>query len=598
MSDVFISYSRLDKVFVGQLRDALVAQNQDVWIDWEDIPPSQGWWDEIKTGIAKANNFVVVLSANSMASPICQLEIEHARNLGKRIIPVLHQDYNRDDAITAIADRLAREGQDATRDIWENRQPHDTYDGNDSELKHINYFFLRPEDDFAEKFKELFEIIQTDYDYKEKHTTLDLRAQEWERRGRDVSFLLLDVELADATAWLADSEGKQPVVKKLHREYIAASEKRTRQLRNIRRASIVGSTIAIIAIIATIIAVIIGINATSSANDARDREAASNTQVAVAATAQRDAQDQADIALAAQGEAEEQADIAATAQREAQDQADVALAAQGEAEELAATATRQVATAQGQIADLQEAATQIPPTLTQAAIIREDIQTEQLIAEVAADALLSAGDFPNESLASLNNLVDFYPEYASAFLWRGLLYEALGDQSAAVADFERALEIDPEYDDAYYSLATAYIDIGEFEAALEAASRAVEIDPEYPYYYHARGQAYASLGDNDAALADYNLAIEMEPDVTIAYVLRALLYFEIEDFDAALADAEQALALEGEYADSYVVRSIAGLFAGDTPNCEQAVEDFDTYLELGGEDIPEDEFEEIYAAFC
>lgn len=33
MSDVFISYSRLDKDFVGQLRNALAEQKQDVWID-------------------------------------------------------------------------------------------------------------------------------------------------------------------------------------------------------------------------------------------------------------------------------------------------------------------------------------------------------------------------------------------------------------------------------------------------------------------------------------------------------------------------------------------------------------------------------------
>ena len=74
MSDVFISYSRLDKDFVGQLREALLAQEQEVWIDWESIPPSQAWWDEIRKGIARANNIVVVLSPHSMASPICQMK--------------------------------------------------------------------------------------------------------------------------------------------------------------------------------------------------------------------------------------------------------------------------------------------------------------------------------------------------------------------------------------------------------------------------------------------------------------------------------------------------------------------------------------------
>ncbi|HRF96744.1 MAG TPA: toll/interleukin-1 receptor domain-containing protein, partial [Aggregatilineales bacterium] len=64
MSDVFISYSREDKAFVALLREAFLKQSQEVWIDWESIPASQAWWDEIKRGIATANNFVVVMSLN------------------------------------------------------------------------------------------------------------------------------------------------------------------------------------------------------------------------------------------------------------------------------------------------------------------------------------------------------------------------------------------------------------------------------------------------------------------------------------------------------------------------------------------------------
>ncbi len=79
MSDVFISHSRLDKDFVGKLREALAANKQGVRVDWEDIPPSQSWWDEIKKGIARANNSVLIMSEHSMASPICQMEIEYAR---------------------------------------------------------------------------------------------------------------------------------------------------------------------------------------------------------------------------------------------------------------------------------------------------------------------------------------------------------------------------------------------------------------------------------------------------------------------------------------------------------------------------------------
>lgn len=223
MSDVFISYSRLDADFVGKLREALVKQNQDVWIDWESIPPSQAWWAEIQKGISKANNFVIILSPNAMGSPICHLEIEYARHLKKRIIPVLYLPYVRDEAIIAIAKRLAYPDQVSTRDIWGNRQAHDVVDANDADLRQVNYFRFTPNNDFETRFADLINIIHTDYDYKERHTTLHLRALEWERRNRDSGFLLIEKELADAEIWLDSAQHKIPAPTELHIAYIQAS---------------------------------------------------------------------------------------------------------------------------------------------------------------------------------------------------------------------------------------------------------------------------------------------------------------------------------------------------------------------------------------
>src|SRR6185436_14342565 len=140
MSDAFISYSRLDKGFVGKLREALANKGQDVWIDWESIPASQLWWQEIRKGIAKANNFVLILSPHSMASPICQMEIEYAREVGKRIIPVVYAGYDRKASLVSIAERLAVDEETATREIWGTRQAHDLYDANVAAIKPINYF--------------------------------------------------------------------------------------------------------------------------------------------------------------------------------------------------------------------------------------------------------------------------------------------------------------------------------------------------------------------------------------------------------------------------------------------------------------------------
>ena len=216
-----------------------------------------------------------------MASPICHMEIEYARKIGKRIIPVLHLDYDRDAAIARITERLANPGQDATRELWGIRQPRDIVDANESELKHINLFFFGPQDDFRARFAELLAIIRTDYQHKEQHTMLELRAQEWNRRGRDVSFLLLDNELADAQTWLQTGADKSPPPTSLHMEYIQASEKRTRDLRNVRRTSYITLTIAVLATVFVAFAIVSGWQVLKLVDYAREGEDQANTQAAI-----------------------------------------------------------------------------------------------------------------------------------------------------------------------------------------------------------------------------------------------------------------------------------------------------------------------------
>lgn len=270
MSDVFISYSRLDKAFVSKLREALASQDQNVWIDWESIPPSQVWWNEIRNGIAKANNFVVILSPNSMASPICHMEIEYARQLGKRIIPVVYKDFNREDAITEIARKLANPEHDVIRQLWANRQPHVLFDTNDNELKLVHYFFFQPDDSFEVRFNELLIVIRTDFHYKDQHTKLELRAREWSSRERDVSFLLLDTELAGAEDWLRSAQSKEPPPTKLQIEYIQASKKRNRRLRIIRLSSLVS---LVVALFSTLFAVGASVVATQTVNEITEANA-------------------------------------------------------------------------------------------------------------------------------------------------------------------------------------------------------------------------------------------------------------------------------------------------------------------------------------
>jgi hypothetical protein len=89
MTHLFVSYSRVDRPFVDDFVPLLheVYGYENVWFDAE-LHGGQLWWSEILNQIARCDIFVFLLSNESLTSSYCLAELEEARRLGKRILPV------------------------------------------------------------------------------------------------------------------------------------------------------------------------------------------------------------------------------------------------------------------------------------------------------------------------------------------------------------------------------------------------------------------------------------------------------------------------------------------------------------------------------
>ncbi|MFC2063953.1 TIR domain-containing protein [Chloroflexota bacterium] len=203
MPKVFISYSRKDISFARLLYKDLKDKLVETWIDWEDIAPSTDWLHEVYMAIEACDAFVFVVSATSLASEICSLELEHARKNHKRLIPIILPG------------------------IDQNLIPADL-----SALHWIE-FYQDSGNSFSDSTAKLIEAIMTDFDWVKDHTRLQTKALEWLNHNKEKSYLLQGSDLRNAEKWQIKSFGKQPGPTIDQIEYLMESRKLARkQVRN------------------------------------------------------------------------------------------------------------------------------------------------------------------------------------------------------------------------------------------------------------------------------------------------------------------------------------------------------------------------------
>ncbi|MBI3158808.1 MAG: TIR domain-containing protein [Chloroflexi bacterium] len=223
----FISYSRKDTDFARRLHARLGEDGLDLWADWERIPITANWMAEITGAIEQADSFIFIISPDSLVSEYCIKELRIAVENNKRMVPVLH--------------RMPRRPQMKTL-------PH--------ELSAHQWVYIRPEDDFEQSVGNMLAALTTDLEWVKAHTRLQERALEWNRKSRDVSFLLRGSDLEQAEAWLGSASAeRKPSPTRLQTEFILASrQQETARQRSLFFATAVGLALTAVLAVAALFA--------------------------------------------------------------------------------------------------------------------------------------------------------------------------------------------------------------------------------------------------------------------------------------------------------------------------------------------------------
>src|SRR5512134_2126385 len=190
MAKLFVSYSRRDSVVARQLIESFRSIQQDVWVDWESIPPAVDWLEQIFRGIEEADAFLFLISPDSIASEVCKVEVNHAAQNNKRIIPIVLRDVQPKDAPESI--------------------------------RKLNWTFIRENDNFEEGLAKVKTAIELDLDWLEEHRRLQVRSLEWHRK-KDPSLLLRGRDLRNARHMLTTATSKDPTPTDLQKVFIEYS---------------------------------------------------------------------------------------------------------------------------------------------------------------------------------------------------------------------------------------------------------------------------------------------------------------------------------------------------------------------------------------
>ncbi|HSK66371.1 MAG TPA: TIR domain-containing protein, partial [Anaerolineales bacterium] len=283
MAKLFVSYSRRDSAAARRLIEAFKSMGQEVWVDWEAIPPAVDWLEQIFRGIEEADAFIFMISPDSIASEVCKVEVGRAVLNNKRIIPIVLRDVN----------------------------PKDTLD----DVRKLNWTFIRETDNFDEGLAKVQTAIELDLDWLEEHRRLQVRALEWHRR-KDTSLLLYGRDLRNARHMVQTYTSKDPIPTDLQQKYIDHS------LRNERNRTIawIATAVAVVSLaILSYLTYNASVKALKSEAEAIVRREESVTQRAEALYQKQIADNNAALAIENQRKADQNA-ATAVAEKERADQ--------------------------------------------------------------------------------------------------------------------------------------------------------------------------------------------------------------------------------------------------------------------------------------
>ncbi len=121
-------------------------------------------------------------------------------------------------------------------------------------------------------------------------------------------------------------------------------------------------------------------------------------------------------------------------------------------------------------------------------------------------------------------LTEAHPDWAAAWVNRGIAALNLQEEEKCIPAFEKALELDPKNRYALLSLGIQHQHLDQSDRALELFQKVAELDPEDPHAQYYLGSIFAERNDREAANKFFRRALQLQPSFGSAWYQLANLH--------------------------------------------------------------------------
>jgi len=182
---------------------------------------------------------------------------------------------------------------------------------------------------------------------------------------------------------------------------------------------------------------------------------------------------------------------------------------------------------------------------------------------------LAALNFETDVTSYLDQAIQLAPQFAAAYLERGMQRINHGDPQAALDDLERANSLSLDSPLVYLCLAQAQMALGRYDEALASAKKANALDITLLPAYLVLGQAYSATGQLEKAVGALQTYTLYQPNNPSALIILGAAYNAVGDYRDALSAIDRAISMDKEFAEAYYQRGMANLGLEELDLAEQ-----------------------------